>query len=257
MRRVKLAHLVILGLALGGAGPVLAQDPVAAQDLLKAPDAAPVPSAGEAQPRAQPQPEIQAQPTAPPPAPDPAAIAPPAPAPVQAEEQTPPPAPATIPAQTPPTSEVPPKIQDRAQIKGPTGAPPPAARRFSFDKVSDGFVRLDNESGQIAYCSPRTAGWSCEGVPEDRSALEREIERLRAEIAELRREIAAMVVPVVPPSPPPPASAPAPDDKVTLKLPTQDDLARAGAYVASTVQDTWRRLVEMIAGFQKDVMRKS
>jgi len=60
-----------------------------------------------------------------------------------------------------------------------------------------------------------------------------------------------------PPKPPPRPSADLtpPTDKsgdVAIKLPTREDVARASAFI----QDTWRRLVDMINTVQKDMMRK-
>ncbi len=142
----------------------------------------------------------------------------------------------------------------------PTPPPPAIASRFSFNRVDDGFLRLDHATGKVAFCSTHSVGWACQAVPEDRAALEREIARLqdslaafKKEIAELKREIATLRAPPAPPRPPapiPPSAAP--DKNGALKLPSQQDLDRARAYIA----DTWRRLVEMITEFQKDMMRK-
>src|SRR5665213_4369431 len=62
----------------------------------------------------------------------------------------------------------------------------PVPSRYSFNRVGDGFVRLDNVSGQVAFCSPHTVGWACEAAAEDRAALEKEIARLQDEVAGLR-----------------------------------------------------------------------
>ena len=114
----------------------------------------------------------------------------------------------------------------------------------------------------------RLAG-SCQAVPENRSELDADVARLQAdmtalkdlksdivrlqdEIAALRREVAAMKEP---PPPRPPADL-APPDKggdVVIKLPTQDDVAKARAFI----ERTWHRLVEMITAVQKDMMQKS
>lgn len=153
-----------------------------------------------------------------------------------------------------PVQPPPPKIQNQ-------GPPPAEASRFRFDKVNDGFVRFDSRTGKIAYCSPHTVGWSCQAVPEDRSALEQEIVRLHDEIAALRKQIddlraAPPPPPPAPPAPvPPPAAAPQQNGDITITLPSHEDIARARAYVEGTVQDTWRRLVEMIVNFKKDAMR--
>ena len=43
-------------------------------------------------------------------------------------------------------------------------------------RVDDGFLRFDLETGQVAYCNSRKDGWGCQAVPENRSALEREVQ---------------------------------------------------------------------------------
>lgn len=134
----------------------------------------------------------------------------------------------------------------------PAGTAPPAPEaRWSFKRVDDGFVRLDNETGQVAHCTPRNAGWACQAVPEDRAALEKQIARLQGEVAALKKEIAALRA--APPLPPPP---PEQGPGVSLRMPTQQDIARARDYVADTLSSTWRQLVQMIMQFQQDVLRK-
>jgi len=131
-------------------------------------------------------------------------------------------------------------------VKPGQAAPPP---RFTFNRVETGFLRLDTQTGQVALCSGHAVGWTCEMVPEDRAALEKEIARLQDEVASLKQQLAALQ----PPSPPrPPALVPDTSDK-KLPLPTTEDVARARAYI----EDAWRRLVEMLMNFQKDVMRRT
>jgi len=128
-----------------------------------------------------------------------------------------------------------------------TSANPPL--RYSFNRVDDGFLRLDNATGQIAFCSPHTVGWACQAVPEDRAALEKEIARLQDEVASLRAEIAGLRAPL--PQPRPPADlmpAPTNDDAKQLR----QDIERARV----AFENAWRRLVDMIMNFQKDMMHK-
>jgi cell division protein FtsB len=121
--------------------------------------------------------------------------------------------------------------------------------RYSFNRVENGFLRLDNQSGQIAYCSAHSVGWACEAVPEDRAALEKEIARLQDEVAGLKTEIAALREP-----PPlrPPADLSSPDDRRDDAAKMREDMERARA----AIENAWRRLVDMIVNFQKDMMRK-
>lgn len=168
-----------------------------------------------------------------------------------------------------------PQVQDQGQaapqapLQTHESPQPPSSNRYSFNRVDDGFLRLDNASGEVAYCSTRPVGWACEAVAIDRSVLETEtasdqkqvalltkldseIARLHDEVASLKREIAALKEP---PPPRPPADLSAPLEKGSASsgnLPTQQDMARAREYL----EETWRRLVEMIVTIQKDIMRK-
>jgi hypothetical protein len=136
--------------------------------------------------------------------------------------------------------------------------PPPAAdgNRFSFVRVDDGFLRFDLKSGQVAYCNSRPEGWGCQAVPENRSALEREVDSLKGEVAALKRQVEELREPAPPrpPAPiPPPQTAPPSQGDITRDAPGHDDIARAKAML----QDVWDRLVATIVGIKNDVMRKS
>jgi len=131
------------------------------------------------------------------------------------------------------------------------GAPPNVPSRYSFNRVDDGFLRLDNQTGQVAFCSPHAVGWACQAVPEDRAALEKEIARLQGEVASLKSEVAALREPPPPPRPPADLTPPT-TDKSEDATKLREDLERARA----AFENAWRRLVEMILNFQKDMMRK-
>lgn len=212
---------------------------------------------------------------------------------IDVESQKPPP---QVQDQARPQEQTPPLTQERPQLVPPS--------RYSLNRVDDGFLRLDNETGQLAYCHTYATGWACQAVSEGRVAFEAEIARLRDEIASLKKpdmaitrlqdeiaslkkleiavarlqdEIASLkqletaiagihdeiyslkkeVAALKEPAPPrPPADLAAPTagkgGDVTIKLPTQEDMARARSFV----EDTWRRLVDMIVTIQKDMMRK-
>jgi len=126
---------------------------------------------------------------------------------------------------------------------------PSVPSRYTFTRVDDGFLRLDNNSGQIAFCSPHSVGWACQAVPEDRAALEKEIARLQDEVASLKKEVAALREPL---PPRPPADLTPPGTNGDAKI-LREDLERARV----AVENAWRRLVDMIVNFQKDMMHKS
>lgn len=141
--------------------------------------------------------------------------------------------------------------------------------RYSFTRVENGLLRLDLQAGGVAFCRSIEVGWVCDAVPEERAALEKEMDSLRAELKAAKEELAAAKIEIAglrgeidglrapPPPPLPPQTVPPPPssdrDGFTIKLPTQEEVARARDFVA----DTWRRLIEMIAELQKDVLPKS
>ena len=159
------------------------------------------------------------------------------------------PAPATEPSEVAPPAAQPSEAAPPPVVARP-GQPlatPPA--RFTFSRVETGLLRLDAQTGQVALCRSHSAGWACEAVPEDRAALEKEIARLQDEVTGLKRELAALQ-----PAPPPRPPATVPDTSGGRPpLVSDEDIARARAYV----EEAWRRLVEMLTNFQKDVMRKT
>ena len=127
---------------------------------------------------------------------------------------------------------------------------------------------LDRTPAQ-AQESLRSGAQSRFSGPEDRAALETEIaqlqdevaslRKLKAEVSRLRDEVASLREEIValqdPPPPRPPADLSSPSGKggdMTIKLPTHADIARARDFI----EETWRRLVEMMVTMQKDMMRK-
>jgi len=187
---------------------------------------------------------------------------PPAPAeaaPVKIIDAKPAAAPATGPSPAAKTDQplpAPPQAGSR-QDKTPPVRPFDGPRNhFSFVRVDDGFLRFDLETGQVAYCNSHKDGWGCQVVPENRSALEREVQSLKNEVGALKRQVEDLRQPPPPPRPPapipPPASPPA-QGGIMLDAPGHNGVDRASAML----QDVWQRLVETIIGFKNDVLRKS
>ena len=115
--------------------------------------------------------------------------------------------------------------------------------RYSFNPVADGVLRLDTRTGQVSQCSKSDAGWTCNAVPDERSALETEIARLQGENATLKKELLARGLPL-------PGMRPSEPE---LKLPTDAEVDK----VISFLEKAWRRLLEMGREVQKDVERKN
>ncbi len=136
-----------------------------------------------------------------------------------------------------------------AQGQAPGAVPPAEPSRYTFNRVESGFLRFDNQTGQVAFCSPHDVGWACQAVPEDRAALEKEIARLQDEVARLKSEVASLREP---PRPSADLTPPAKGGESQIRMPTHEEVERARV----AVENAWRRLVEMIVNFQKDMMRK-
>lgn len=127
-----------------------------------------------------------------------------------------------------------------------TSTPDSENGRFSFNQVSEGLLRLDTRTGQVSLCGKRGAGWACQAVPDERTALENEIARLQDENAKLKKEMIARNMPL--PGVGPQASKP----QIELKLPSDADVERLMTFM----EKIWRRLIEMVQSVQKDIEKK-
>jgi len=133
---------------------------------------------------------------------------------------------------------------------GQPAAPQSDDSRYTFNRVDDGYLRLDGRTGQVSICAQRPAGWACQAVPDERAALEAEIARLQAENGSVKKELIARNLPLPGTAKPePPAANP---DEPRLQLPNDAELNK----VMNFVEKVWRRLLEMIATVHKDLLKK-
>jgi hypothetical protein len=123
--------------------------------------------------------------------------------------------------------------------------------RYTFDKVEDGYLRLDGRTGQLATCTRKAVGWICQAAPDERTALEAEVARLQEENVALKQELLARNPPL--PGTPKPESPIAKPEQPSLQVPSDADLNKMMAFI----EKVWRRLVEMIVTMQKDMLNKS
>jgi hypothetical protein len=131
--------------------------------------------------------------------------------------------------------------------------------RYTFNKTTDGVVRLDTQTGQVALCTQRTVGWACQMAPEDRTALEGEIARLRSENATLKQSLLSHGLAL-----PPGTVAEAPGDHgtdITIHLPSDSDvdrgMAQALAQASAYADRVWRNFVDAVARAQRQMLNKS
>jgi len=130
-------------------------------------------------------------------------------------------------------------------------APDSEGGRYTFNKVADGYLRLDGRTGEVALCSQRSVGWACQTAPEDRAVLENEIARLRRENATLKQDLLSRGLPLPAGAMPEPPTAS--NDETTPRLPSNADLDRAVAFMGRM----WNRFVDTINRAQKQVFSKS
>jgi hypothetical protein len=121
--------------------------------------------------------------------------------------------------------------------------------RYSFNKVADGFVRLDTQTGEVALCSQRSVGWACQAAPEDRAVLENEIARLRAENVALKKDMLSRGLPLPPGTTEPPAVS---ERESVPQWRGDSDLDRMVALVGRI----WHRFVDAIARAEKQLQNK-
>jgi hypothetical protein len=130
------------------------------------------------------------------------------------------------------------------------GSPPESEDgRYSFHRTDDGYLRLDVRTGQVALCTRRSFGWACQAVPDERNALEAEIARLQGENAALKKELLARNIPL----PGAVRSDPPPKQDSQIQLPSEADMKK----VVDFIEKVWRRMVEIIVNFQRDVLKKT
>ncbi len=122
-------------------------------------------------------------------------------------------------------------------------APDSENGRYTFSQVSDGMLRLDTRTGAVSICARKDAGWSCNTVPDERTALENEIARLQRENGALKKDMVARGLPLpntVTGLPP----APADQRELQLKVPLPSDAEIDR--MMSAFEKVWRRLVDMV-----------
>lgn len=123
--------------------------------------------------------------------------------------------------------------------------------RFTFHRTDDGYLRLDGRSGQVSICIRRPAGWLCQAVPDERTALENEIVRLQSDNAALKKELLAHALPL--PEAIKPDLTPGRVEEPRLQLPSDAEFNQMMGFI----EKVWRRLVEMVVSVQRDLMKKT
>ena len=112
-----------------------------------------------------------------------------------------------------------------------TTMPPQTTGRFTMHPADGGMLRLDTETGTMSMCKSQTGGqaggqWTCQSLPDERAALDKEIVRLAQENKDLQGAVKRLEDLAGIPSETKPGQR---ADKP--KLPTPDDVDKAMTYL--------------------------
>lgn len=64
--------------------------------------------------------------------------------------------------------------------------------RYVLEKVEQGFLRLDSETGVMALCAAKAGVWECQTIKDDGLDSAKDLARLRAENESLKARIAEL-----------------------------------------------------------------
>jgi hypothetical protein len=99
------------------------------------------------------------------------------------------------------------------------------------------FLRLDTQTGAMSVCQRKDGRWACEAVPDERRALETEIDRLKSEVKRLEELLAL-------PDPGTPDGKRAQRSGPKLSLPSEEDIDRAMDYAQRMMRKFKERMRE-------------
>ncbi len=99
--------------------------------------------------------------------------------------------------------------------------------RYTMQPIEGGFLRLDTETGAVSVCKGENGDWACRPAADERSDLEEDNARLRAENEVLRAQIEDM--------------------GATPEVPTDEDIDAA--------MDTFEKVAERFGNIMK-IMRR-
>lgn len=114
--------------------------------------------------------------------------------------------------------------------------------RYSMSPTDGGFVRLDTETGEMAFCKRASdGGWACEAMPDSQMAMRRDLDRLQRENDSLKQgQRAERRDP--PADLPPESDLSPPGGEGKVPIPTEEDVDKLFDYVEGMVRKLKERL---------------
>lgn len=124
---------------------------------------------------------------------------------------------------------------------------PPTEGRYALQQVDGGVIRMDTQSGALSLCKKQSGEqWACESLPDERKALQLEIDRLAKENGELHAEMKRLEDDLRKERHGPDARGADGHGPVIGKLPTEDDVDRAMSYL----KGMYKKLKEKLKEFE-------
>lgn len=123
-----------------------------------------------------------------------------------------------------------------AQSSMPAGSP----GRFTMHPADGGILRLDTQTGALSMCKQASGSWGCTVMPDDRTALTAEIDRLKAENGALKTSVKRLEDLAGVPS-----IDHGDDKKPGMNLPTEEEVDKAMSYVQRMLKKFKEKLKEL------------
>lgn len=138
-------------------------------------------------------------------------------------------------------------------------APGDDAGRYTMSPAEGGVIRLDRETGAMAFCSGSAGNWSCKEMPESESALKKRVEELEGEKRALEAErrlrdglLGGRPSAKAPGAGEPPAGDTVPAPPGDLPVPNERDVDKLFDYVEGMVKKFKERIERLEREAKKD-----
>lgn len=108
------------------------------------------------------------------------------------------------------------------------------AGRFTMEKTPDGYVRMDNGTGQMSLCKENGAQLVCQLAADDRDAFQDEVARLQEKLDAVEKRVAALETGIGAPS---------------SSMPTEEDFDKTMSYM----QRFFRGFIDIVKELDRDL----
>jgi len=119
-----------------------------------------------------------------------------------------------------------------ALLAGITVACAQETSRYTLEKTADGYVRMDNRTGEMSICSERSGQLVCRLAADERTAFEDELDRVMGKLEDIEKRLAALE-----------KSAP------VNVIPSDEDLEKT----LNFMERFFRRFMDVVKDFDKDI----